>query len=75
MNAETIRAKGVRGNPDVSAFASLDKNKLAVLVWHYHDDDLPGPPAAVELTLESVPFASGRASLTEYRIDATHSNS
>jgi xylan 1,4-beta-xylosidase len=42
----------VRGNPDVSALASLDKNKLAVLVWHYHDDDVPGPAADVDLTLD-----------------------
>jgi xylan 1,4-beta-xylosidase len=39
--------------PDVSALASLDKNKLAVLVWHYHDDDVPGPDAAVDLTLDN----------------------
>ena len=75
LDAETIRSSGVRGSPDVSALASLDKNKLAVLVWHYHDDDLPGPDAAVELALDNLPFANGAAKLTHYRIDADHSNS
>src|SRR6185295_14322914 len=43
LNAEIIRSENVREQPDISAQASLDKNKLAVLVWYYHDDDLPGP--------------------------------
>jgi len=75
LDAETIRAKGVRSNPDVSALASLDKNKLAVLAWHYHDDDLPGPTAAIELTLDHLPIPAGKVSVTQYRIDAEHSNS
>ena len=75
LTADIIRARNVRGNPDVSALASLDKNKLCVLVWHYHDDDLPGPDAAVDLTLDGLPFANGTATLTQYLIDADHSNS
>jgi xylan 1,4-beta-xylosidase len=75
LNAEIIRRFGVRGNPDVSALASLDKNKLCVLVWHYHDDDVPGPAAAVDLTLDGLPYANGSATLTQYIIDADHSNS
>ena len=74
-DAKTILARGVRSDPDVSALASLDQKKLAVLVWHYHDDDVPGPGAAVELQLDHLPFARGSARLTQYRIDADHSNS
>jgi len=76
LTADTIRARNVReNNPDVSALASLDKNKLAVLVWHYYDDDVPGPDANVDLTLDNLPFANGDVKLTQYRIDANHSNS
>ena len=75
LNAEIIRAKNVRENPDVSAQASLGKNQLAVLVWHYHDDDLPAPDATVTLALDNLPFANGDVKLTHYRIDADHSNS
>ncbi len=75
LNAETIRARSVRGNPDVSALASLDKNKLTVLVWHYHDDDVPGPNANVDLVLDNLPIVTGKVKLTHYRVDAGHSNS
>ncbi|HEX3717003.1 MAG TPA: beta-xylosidase [Verrucomicrobiae bacterium] len=75
LDAQTILKSGVRGAPDVSALASLEQNQLAVMVWHYHDDDLPGPDADVDLTLRNLPFASGAAKLTQYRIDSTHGNS
>ena len=75
LNADTIRKSNVREHPDVSAQASLAKNKLCVLVWHYHDDDVSGPDAAVDLALSGIPFKSGKVTLTQYRIDAGHSNS
>jgi xylan 1,4-beta-xylosidase len=75
LTADIIRAQNVRNNPDVSALASLDKNKLAVLVWHYHDDDVPGPDANVALALDNLPPGIGDVKLAQYRIDASHSNS
>jgi xylan 1,4-beta-xylosidase len=75
LNAEIIRSENVREQPDISAQASLDKNKLAVLVWYYHDDDLPGPVAEVDLKLTGIPLANGKLTLTQYRIDVDHSNS
>ncbi len=70
----TILQDGVRGTPDVSALASRDGNRVCVLVWHYHDDDVPGPEAAVTLHLAGLPPGATNARLTHYRIDATHSN-
>ena len=75
LDAETIRKSNVRGTPDVSAYASLDKNRIAVLLWHYHDDDVPGADAAIDLQLNGIPLGKGKAKLTQYRIDANHSNS
>jgi xylan 1,4-beta-xylosidase len=75
LTADRIRATGVRGAPDISAQASLDGHKLAVLVWYYHDDDLPGPDAAIHLALEGLPIGAGEVTVRQYRIDATHSNS
>lgn len=75
LDMETIRTGGVRQQPDVSAQACLDKNRIAVLVWYYHDDDLPGPEAAVDLFLSGIPGHSRQAKLTHYRIDGDHSNS
>ena len=48
--------------------------KLCVLVWHYHDDDVAGPAAAVELTVEGLDRSLKQARLTHHRIDGEHSN-
>jgi xylan 1,4-beta-xylosidase len=74
LDAETIRKSGVRGAPDVSALASLDTNKLCVLLWHYHDDDVPGPDAQVELNLTGLAIPDGQVQAKQFRIDADHSN-
>jgi len=70
--AEIVKS-GVRGAPDVSALASVKGKRLAVMVWHYHDDDVAGPLAAVTLRLKGLAGSSVR--VTEYRIDSSHSNS
>ena len=74
LSAEEIIQSGVRDRPDVSALASLDGRKLAVLLWHYHDDDVAGPDAAITLRIPGLPIANGAARVTHYRIDQTHSN-
>jgi xylan 1,4-beta-xylosidase len=76
LGVEAIIKSGVRGAPDVAALAALDApaRKLTVLVWHYHDDDLPGPVAGVELNLAGLPAAAESARVAHYRVDATHSN-
>jgi len=71
VSLETILREGVRVRPDVSALASIDRNKLCVLVWHYHDDDVPGPMAAVTVELSGLPQSPR---LVEYRIDEKHTN-
>ena len=70
-----ILKNGVRQSADVAAFASLEGRKLCVMVWHYHDDDLTGPDAAVELTATGLPLGATSATLTHHRIDGDHSNS
>jgi xylan 1,4-beta-xylosidase len=69
-----IVKEGVRGAPDVSALGGLEPHRLTVLAWHYHDDDVPGPEAAVELALTGLPLKDGAARLTHYRVDERHSN-
>ncbi len=72
---EEVRAHGLRAAPDVSAVASLQGGRLSVLLWHYHDDDLPGPEAAIELSVTNLPWKDGVAREQHFRIDSTHSNS
>jgi xylan 1,4-beta-xylosidase len=66
---------GVREQPDVAAFASLEGRRLSIMIWHYHDDDLRGPDAAVEITAAHLLDLTGTAQLKHYRIDENHSNS
>jgi xylan 1,4-beta-xylosidase len=71
---DTLIKEGVRGAPDVSALASLEGNKLCVMVWPYHDDDVAGPDADVRLNLTGLPAAATLVHLRHYRIDRDHSN-
>jgi xylan 1,4-beta-xylosidase len=71
---DDILRNGVRDRADVAARATLDEKKLYVLVWHYHDDDVPGPAAAVELTVEGLDPSLKQARLAHFRIDDEHSN-
>ena len=71
---DAMMKEGVRGKPDVGALASRDAKKVTVLAWHYHDDDVAGPDANVTLALEGLGLKDGKAKLTHYRVDTTHSN-
>jgi xylan 1,4-beta-xylosidase len=71
---DAIVADGVRETPDVSALASRDTRQIAILVWHYHDDDVTGPAADVHLECSGLPAALDGATVTHYRVDETHSN-
>jgi xylan 1,4-beta-xylosidase len=71
---DTMLAEGVRGNPDVDALAVRSDRGISILVWNYHDDDIPAPEANVRLELAGVPNTAARVLLRHYRIDETHSN-
>ena len=70
---DEIMAKGVRGQADVGTLATRTKDgQVAVLLWHYHDDDVPGPSAAIRLTIRGV---RGRApTATLFRVDEDNAN-
>lgn len=66
---------GVRQAPDVDAFATKAAHETAVMLWNYHDDDVPAADASVEVTVAGVPVGVKKILLEHYRIDNTHSNS
>jgi xylan 1,4-beta-xylosidase len=69
-----VRDSSVRGEkPDVNALAATDGSTTTVMVWHYHDDNIPGDDAPVELKIKGLP--SKRVLLHHYRVDQNHSNS
>lgn len=71
---DAMLKEGVHAQPDISAVASLAPNKLCVIAWHYHDDDVSGPPAHINLALSGLPPMVKHAALHHFRIDAEHSN-
>ncbi|HEV8293149.1 MAG TPA: hypothetical protein VGP94_14535, partial [Tepidisphaeraceae bacterium] len=75
VGLEEIVKSGVRGQGDVMGLASLDRKRLCILVWHYHDDDVPGPTAEVELSAVGLPEEAREARVEHFRIDEEHSNS
>jgi xylan 1,4-beta-xylosidase len=74
VGLEEIVKSGVRGESDVMGLASMDGKRLCVLVWHYHDDDVAGPSADVDLTAVGLPEGVSEATLEHFRIDEEHSN-
>jgi xylan 1,4-beta-xylosidase len=71
-DVQTIRDAGVRGEPDVYALATRSDRAMEILLWNYHDDDVPAPPADITMTIEGLP--PGRPTITQYRVDNRHSN-
>ena len=68
---EEVMADGVRGNADVGVLATRDEKRFALLLWHYHDDDLPGADADIELEFKGL---RGRHVATLWRVDGSHAN-
>jgi xylan 1,4-beta-xylosidase len=69
---DAVRDRGVREAADVGALASRSDRVISVLVWNYHDDDLPAPAAAIDLTIDGLP--RGSVTITHERVDGDHSN-
>jgi len=70
-----ILSGGVRQAPDVDALATKADHEAAIMLWNYHDDDLPAAAASVQVTIRGIPADVKRVLLEHYRIDDTHSNS
>jgi xylan 1,4-beta-xylosidase len=71
---ERIVKDGVRGSSDVGVLATRSKNgSVAVLLWNYSDDDVPGPTAEVRVVLSGlVPGQENRTRV--WRIDRNNGN-
>lgn len=72
--AEVV-SSGVSSATDVGVMATADGNQVHILVWHYHDDDLPKPDADVSLELSGFSQYGERIRLRHFRVDERRSNS
>jgi xylan 1,4-beta-xylosidase len=70
---DEIVQHGVRGMPEVGVLAAQDGRTNYVLVWHYHDEDVAGPDAAVTVSLTGLD-AGARLKIRHYRVDHDHGN-
>src|ERR1700749_3809320 len=52
---DDILSSGVRQAPDVDALATKADPQAAVMLWNYHDDDLPADGADVNVAVAGIP--------------------
>jgi xylan 1,4-beta-xylosidase len=74
VKLDDIMAGGVRGAPDIDAFATADARQAAVMLWNYNDAEKPAPSEPASVTVAGLPKSASRVRLTHYRIDDAHSN-
>ena len=69
---DEVLEDSVSGAPDINAVATRHNGEIDILLWNYHDADLPAPPARVHLAIDGLSGRSLRES--EYRMDSSHSD-
>ena len=74
LPTDEVLETGVRGKPDINAIAARKDNEIEILVWNYHDDDLPAPAAPIDLLVEGLPAKANIALCEHFRVDSNHSN-
>ena len=65
---------GVRAQPDINAIATRNGREIDILVWNYHDDDVPFPASPIDLVVAALPANAKRGRLEHFRVDSGHSN-
>ncbi len=74
LPTEEIVQNGVMGTPDINAIAARKEREVEVLVWNYHDTDVPFPESAINMVIENLPPEPTRALFEHFRVDSEHSN-
>lgn len=71
---QMVLDSSIRGaQTDIGALGSKAARSAAVMLWNYHDDDKQGAGESISLAMDGIPVSS--VTVTEYRIDNSHSNS
>jgi xylan 1,4-beta-xylosidase len=69
---DEIIHSGVKQSPDINAIATRSPHELNILLWNYHDIDLPSDASPIAVTIDGLPAAT--VQLQQFRMDADHSN-
>lgn len=69
---ETVMTDGVRADADVGVLATrYPDGGVRVLLWNYHDDDVPGDAAVIRMQVKGMP--ANRDDWL-FRVDGSHAN-
>ena len=74
LRSEDVVRDGVRGQPDIGVIATRKEHEVEILIWNYHDDDLPAAATPIDLMVSGLPAKASRGLLEHFRIDSSHSN-
>jgi xylan 1,4-beta-xylosidase len=74
QSLDSLLQSGVRQDADIGALATRKDREINIVVWSYHDDDLPASDAAVDLTVKGL-GGDGPILVCHYRVDLRWSNS
>jgi xylan 1,4-beta-xylosidase len=74
ISLDSILKSSVRKEPDIDTLATSAPGQTTVLLWNYHDEDVPAPGADIAVSIKGVPATAHRVLLQHYRIDNDHSN-
>ncbi|HYM08635.1 MAG TPA: beta-xylosidase [Terriglobales bacterium] len=75
LRSEDVVRDGVRAQPDIGVIAARRDHEVEVLIWNYHDDDLPAAATPIDLAVNGLPSKVSRVLLEHFRIDSSYSNS
>src|SRR5205823_3004380 len=68
LTTDLVVRDGVREQPDINAIATYKDHEIDMLIWNYHDDDLPSAPAQIEVNPHSLP--ANTVLLEHFRVDS-----
>jgi xylan 1,4-beta-xylosidase len=74
LRSEDVVRDGVRGLPDITVIATRKEHEAEVLIWNYHDDDLPAAATPIDLFVSGLPAKTSHGLLEHFRVDSSHSN-
>jgi xylan 1,4-beta-xylosidase len=73
MSGERVQAEST-GSVALDAMLASGARQAHVLLWHYHDDDVAGPPAEVSVDVKGFSPGVDRILLEHFRVDENYSN-
>ncbi len=74
LTSDVIVRDGVRVQSDINAIAARREHEVEILIWNYHDDDLPAVAAPVNLVVGGLPAKVKLGLVEHFRVDSSHSN-